>query len=544
MGARGGTELPRREGVSPQIASLSSLSGKMRGERAKSKTPEPQSDRSSSDHQCSDALVAAHLGHPSCLIRMSPDQVLVKDELGETAMHKAARARDFQSAKLLLEKAPILREVTSLSGESPAHIAVAVGDERIVELLLSGRLKDTLRAAMIRDINGTSVLIASVARGNNNLALWLLKRFGKDLASLPNNCQMTALHVAAAQANLEYIKDATRLDPKSVDARDAFGCTPCAYAVQGGNIDVVRYFVEKAHAEMGSVSRRGQSLLHIASLCGHEHIVRWILNRAGNNVILWPTLDNANAVHCAAYSGSVPVLRLLLRPWSRKKRKAVLAKQDCRGNTPLHLAAMNDHADAVVYLLESDANPLAVNACGYSPQAIANMRGNPQMAAFIAGFNAKNPQPISQRTPLTVETQSFPAERSTTVPLSPVIKRTMSPRDSSSGYSSNAEYYMESPIDRAEVVRQRMQYVEDHPSSYQTSSPRSEIELEDDGAEVIRRRMRYVEDDTSSLKDSAAQTDRDSLVDHIKVLDDETWAGMGLSAVEHIDRVLEEVDLN
>ncbi|VDK54642.1 unnamed protein product [Cylicostephanus goldi] len=93
----------------------------------------------------------------------------------------------------------------------------------------------------------------------------------------------------------------------------------------------------------------------------------------------------------------------------------------------------------------------------------------------------------------------------------------MSPRDSSSGYSSNAEYYMESPIDRAEVVRQRMQYVEDHPSSYQTSSPRSEIELEDDGAEVIRRRMRYVEDDTNSLKDSAAQTDQDSLVDHIKV---------------------------
>ncbi|KIH45400.1 ankyrin repeat protein, partial [Ancylostoma duodenale] len=150
--------------------------------------------------------------------------------------------------------------------------------------------------------------------------------------------------------NLDYVKDATKYDPKSVDARDAFGCTPCAYAVQGGNVDVVRYLVEKAHAEIGSVSRRGQSLLHIASLCGHEEIVRWILNRSGTNVILWTTLDNANAIHCAAYSGSVPVLRLLLRPWSRKKRKTVLGLQDCRGNTPLHLAAMNGHSDAVVYL--------------------------------------------------------------------------------------------------------------------------------------------------------------------------------------------------
>ncbi|VDM83493.1 unnamed protein product [Strongylus vulgaris] len=137
-----------------------------------------------------------------------------------------------------------------------------------------------------RDVNGTSILIASLARGNNAVALWLLKRFGREIASLPNNCQMTALHVAAAQGtvlqsalikkpifltleffvnitttNLDYIKDATKLDPKSVDVRDAFGCTPCAYAVQGGNIDVVRYFVEKAHAEIGSVSRRGVSIL-------------------------------------------------------------------------------------------------------------------------------------------------------------------------------------------------------------------------------------------------------------------------------------------
>ncbi|EPB72957.1 hypothetical protein ANCCEY_07953 [Ancylostoma ceylanicum] len=362
------------------------------------------------DHQCVDALMAARLGHPACLLRMPTEQLLRKDELGETALHKAARERDYRSAKLLLEKAPILRELTSLSGETPAHIAVAVGDERIVELLLSGRLKDTLKAALIRDINGTSVLTASVARGNNTIALWLLRRFGKELSSLPNNCQMTALHVAAAQANLDYIRDATKYDPKSVDARDAFGeffdssikrCTPCAYAVQGGNVDVVRYLVEKAHAEIGSVSRRD--------------------------------------------SGSVPVLRLLLRPWSRKKRKTVLALQDCRGNTPLHLAAMNGHSDAVVFLLESDANPLAVNGCGYSPQAIANMRGNPQMAAFIAGFNAKNPQPGSLRTPLVVETQCFPTERCYSVPLSPVVKRTLSPRDSSSGYSSTVEIGVESP---------------------------------------------------------------------------------------------------
>ncbi|KAK6748017.1 hypothetical protein RB195_000936 [Necator americanus] len=503
----------------------------MRGERSASKT----SDEPPTEHQCSDALIAARLGHPNCLLRMSAEQLLQKDPLGETAMHKAARAKDYALAKLLLEKAPILRELTSLCGETPAHIAVAVGDDHIVELLLSGKTKDTLKAALTRDVNGTSVLIASVAHGNNKIALWLLKRFGKELASLPNVCKMTALHVAAAQANLDYIKNAIKCDPKSVDTRDVFGCTPCAYAVQGGNIYALRYLVEKAHAEISSVSCRGQSLLHIASLCGHENIVRWILNRSGSDIILWTTVDKANAVHCAAYCGSVPVLRLLLRPWSRKKRKLVLALQDCRGNTPLHLAAMNGHSNAVIFLLESEANPLAVNGCGYSPHAIANMRGNPQMAALIAD---KNKQAGSLRAPLVVETQFFPTERCYSVPLSPVVRRTLSPRESSSGYSSTMEFGVELPDDDTELIQRRI-VLED-----EQGSPGIYIQLGDDGAQVIHGRRKYTEDGTSLLRDCAVQTDNDNLETHIKILDDETWAGMGLSAVEHIDRVLDEIDLN
>lgn len=68
-----------------------------------------------------------------------------------------------------------------------------------------------------------------------------------------------------------------------------------------------------------------------------------------------------------------------------------------------------------------------------------------------------------------------------------------------------------------------MKYMED-----EQISPTTRIELEDDGAEVIRRRMRYVEDDTNSLRDSAAQTDSDSLVDHIQV---HNWVNVVTSRV-------------
>lgn len=462
------------------------------------------------DHQCSDVNVAARLGHPHCLSRMSTEQLLKRDELGETAMHRAVREREYESAKLLLEKASVLRELTSNVGETPAHLAVAFGEERLVHLLLSGRLKHTKKAALTRDCNGTSLLTASVTHGNNTIALWLLKNFGKELASLPNNYGITPLHVAASQGNIEYVKRATKCDPKSVNAVDVFGCTPCAYAVQGGSLRTVEFLLETARAEIGCVSAKGQSLLHIASLCGHEDIVRWILKRSDNHVILWTTVDNSNAVHCAAYCGSVPVLRQLLQPWSRRKIKSVLALKDGRGNTPLHLATMNEHLDAVVFLLDCGAEVEAINGSGFSAQAIASIRGNQDLANFIAGYRGKKKSSVSLTTSRTLASPlavSLGGWRS--APLSPVLTRTLSPR-SSSGYSSAAEAFTDSILD---------------------------------GAEVIRRRMKYIEDDETSLKESAAQTENDSLVDHVKVLDDEAWTGMGLSAVEQIDRVLDEIEL-
>lgn len=57
---------------------------------------------------------------------------------------------------------------------------------------------------------------------------------------------------------------------------------------------------------------------------------------------------------------------------------------------------------------------------------------------------------------------------------------------------------------------------------------------------VERHRMRFLED--GSTRDCSAQTDEDTLSERVKVLDDIAWTGLGLSAVEQIDRVLEEVE--
>lgn len=50
-------------------------------------------------------------------------------------------------------------------------------------------------------------------------------------------------------------------------------------------------------------------------------------------------------------SGSVGSLRILMSVVPKKRRRAVLALRDLRGNTALHLTAINNHIDAAQFLV-------------------------------------------------------------------------------------------------------------------------------------------------------------------------------------------------
>lgn len=119
--------------------------------------------------------------------------------------------------------------------ETPLHVAVASGHMNVVEKFLHGTLKDSMTRAMGRDVNGTSSLLAAVARSDNDMALWLLRRFGRELAMQPNNYRMLPIHVAAARGNrgdcthhtflgnLEFLRIVTKYDSKMVNVRDQYG---------------------------------------------------------------------------------------------------------------------------------------------------------------------------------------------------------------------------------------------------------------------------------------------------------------------------------
>jgi ankyrin repeat protein len=78
-------------------------------------------------------------------------------------------------------------------------LAARNGQLECVQALLEGELRSALALALETDRAGQTVLMAAVLRNDNDMALWLLRRFGKALAVAANLEDVLPLHVAAGQ---------------------------------------------------------------------------------------------------------------------------------------------------------------------------------------------------------------------------------------------------------------------------------------------------------------------------------------------------------
>uniref|UniRef100_A0A1I7ZEJ1 ANK_REP_REGION domain-containing protein n=1 Tax=Steinernema glaseri TaxID=37863 RepID=A0A1I7ZEJ1_9BILA len=455
-------------------------------------------------HRCSSTFRAVKLGHVQCLQNFTVSQLSEVDGNGQSILHLAARLGDVEITKFVINNVPCLLDVQNNFSETPLLTAVGYGHQKLVEHMLDGSLKDCLRRALHSDINGTTCLMASVAQRNNDLALWLLRRFGKPLASQFNACKMLPLHVAAANGNIEFIRIVTKYDSYMVNFKDQFGCTPIIYAAQSGCLSSLRYMVEKLRCDVWCASSKGQTVLHIAALCGHAHIAKWLICRAGTEAMMHQTLHQANAVHCAAFAGHLPVLQVFLEPWSRKKRRHLLMLSDARGNTPLHLAAIGNHIEVVQYLLDNGANPRLLNGSGQSAEHIAHIRNCFALAQMICNHSCKRNKRVKSAKsctdishPLTLDgniaTGSFSAPQS--IPLRTAI-------------AFPVKYFETETYARPRSVP-KLQYEEVHMNTV----------------------SQY------KLNNESTQTNADLLLDKVKIIDD-GWLGEATAAVEEIDKIL------
>ena len=161
--------------------------------------------------------------------------------------------------------------------------------------------------------------------------------------------------------------------PLAIEKPDRFGWTPLEIAAFIGNekfVELLLVVLEKDQTFNNAYSKNnegflekdqkfniaysknneGLSALHIAAKEGNVKVMKELINKCPD---IYELLDNKgrNALHVAAESGqSAAVNFFLVRPHFN----GLITEQDKEGNTPMHLAAIQEHFEIATRLLEHD----------------------------------------------------------------------------------------------------------------------------------------------------------------------------------------------
>ena len=188
-------------------------------------------------------------------------------------------------------------------------------------------------------------------------------------------------------------------DPNYRNPGENYYQQPIYYAARGGHLDLLRSLIENHHCDVHYTARapRGTTLLHIASLHGHEHIVKYLTVRHGLDASVknkhqctplhyacvggHPTIvqylierlkcdpqatgdqDNKTPLHTASRHGKLGIVRYLINV-----HHCDPSVTTTMGDTPLHLACQYGHADVMQFLItESKCDPMVRNSCAITP---------------------------------------------------------------------------------------------------------------------------------------------------------------------------------
>ena len=220
--------------------------------------------------------------------------------------------------------------------------AVKAGDRELVR-----RLIDAGSDIKERDDLGHTALFWATREGHpgsrESIVSLLIEKGGVNLCEARSNDGATALMIAARHGRESIARQllgVVRADRGGVHARNTYGSTALMAAVEHGHESTARLLIENGSDVNAKSVRRGNTGLALAAWNGHESVVRLLLEKgadvnaedaSGNTVIMMAAkrghesiarllLENGSdvgrgrksALLCAALSGHVPTIRLLI----------------------------------------------------------------------------------------------------------------------------------------------------------------------------------------------------------------------------------------
>jgi ankyrin repeat protein len=212
------------------------------------------------------------------------------------------------------------------------------------------------------------------------------------------------LCVAAASGSLDCVVYLVKVGANINDS-DSSGSTPVHWAAMWGHDKILRFLLENgakisshqfnplllaarngryecvsvlldSGADINCVDQTGRTPLHLAAWFGHNEIAKLLLSKGAS----FEQIDNFGRapLHLAAWFGNIMTLKTIL-----EKSKTVINLQNKAGNTPLHLACLNNHKEVVSTLLNAGANSKIKNAIGQTALSIAEADDKPEIFEIL-----------------------------------------------------------------------------------------------------------------------------------------------------------------
>lgn len=320
-----------------------------------------------------DAASQGDTAKVKALLRDDPSLIAVRDERGNTLLHRAATGK-YSLARLLVEQGADPNAAGD-HGNTPLFDAVLYGRLRIAELLVSHGADVNAKAEYASTpLNSVTLGLCSGCSSQQQIDTFnYLLAHGADVETR-DDFGRTLLHQAAIS---DWTPAVRFLIDHGIDinAADKYGSTAFQGAAYLGKDRVAKAMLA-CGADINAKDHEGRTALSNALGGYHLRLARFLYDLGGrmedDDAMRMAVLlsdraslksmlttdpgicvrkdDHARtALHWAAALGKKSIVKLILAG------DADINAQDCRGLTPLHVVAKNGNADAARLLLEAGA---------------------------------------------------------------------------------------------------------------------------------------------------------------------------------------------
>ena len=291
------------------------------------------------------------------------------------SLQEAAKRNDIQAVKSQLDSGA---DVNEKDGHDMVALewASKLGHIELVKLLLEHKAQ----VDPVDEEAGSSVLCA--AAGGHLDVLKILLDANGSIEIQDSILGHSALHRACDSGREQVVDFLLDRRPQLLSQVDSRGYTPLAVAASKGHSPIVEKLVA-LKADIAQVSNNGSGPLALAVKASHQSIVRFLMEQAVSQEKASAIVD-ARVVYNAVAFADDDVLAVV-EPLANQ------APPDCKGRSPLHIAAEERNENAAEYILQQPWGSGAIDArdtAGETAVITATRRATFSVLKLLVAANA------------------------------------------------------------------------------------------------------------------------------------------------------------